>query len=351
MKQLRGICNQLMAILIATFILGCQSNSNNVPAPVKKYSEYTDLEKMNLKGDVIGLKDYEGGFYFFNERGMIDKTFFSGENSHYSFSLDVFNNDILTNRFYFFEDFNVNVEFKYDMNSFLVEEISSGTNNSSKKIYKNDKNGFPIEVSDETYKDVKYWNNGTLDSSKTIFFDEKFGGLYNKFLDGRCIIFKNSQGIENFKYTLDSKGNDIKKITINDQGIITDSSERIIIYKGEDLSKYIRDYVNVVSKLTKTDGTFSFNKNIDNNTTDNYQEQPQQKEKIMCSRCGGTGQKICDNCYGKGETRCYRCNGTGFASDGRRCIYCNGGFEKCTRCYGKTRLSCDGCASRGYTNY
>ena len=137
----------------------------------------------------------------------------------------------------------------------------------------------------------------------------------------------------------------------NNQGIVTDSSERIIIYKGEDLSKYIKDYVNVVSKITKLDGRLSSYNNSDNNTSNNFQEQPQQKEKIMCGRCGGTGQKICDNCYGKGETRCYRCDGYGIASDGRKCIYCNAGYEKCTRCYGRTRLSCDGCASRGYTNY
>jgi len=343
-------CNQLMAILIATFLFGCQSNSNNAPAPVKNYSEYTDLEKMNLKGEVIGLKDYEGGFYFFNEKGMIDKTFHSTEDL-LSFSLYVYNNDILTNTFYFFENISVNVEFKYDTNSFLVEEISSSINHSSKKIYKNDKKGFPVEILNESFKDLNYWNNGTLDSSKTIFFDEKFGGLYNKFLDGRCIIFKNDQGTKNFKYTLDSKGNDIKKSTLNNQGIITDSSERIIIYKGGDLSKYIRNYVNVVSKLTKTDGTVSFNIKIDNNIADNFQEQPQQKEKRICSRCGGTGQKICERCYGKGETRCYRCNGTGIANDGRRCNECNGGYERCTRCQGRTRIDCDNCATRGYTNY
>ena len=49
MKQLRGICNLLLAILIATFILSCQSNIKDAPAALKKYSEYTDLEKMNLK--------------------------------------------------------------------------------------------------------------------------------------------------------------------------------------------------------------------------------------------------------------------------------------------------------------
>lgn len=71
----------------------------------------------------------------------------------------------------------------------------------------------------------------------------------------------------------------------------------------------------------------------------------------MCCRSHGIDKKICDGCSGSGEIRCYRCNATGVASDGRRCIYFNVGYNQCKKCYGRTKVSCNGCASRGYTNY
>lgn len=365
MKQLRVFCNQLMAILIAAFVFSCQSNNNNsASASMKKYSEYTDLEKMNLKGEVIGLKDYDDRFYFFNEKGMIEKVF-EGENSWRIY--DYANNRLL-NIFSCISGDNLFVDiFEYN-SDFLVTKTIFNLNDQEARIvynYKNDINGFPIEESDympaiDREAITKFYrNNFRLDSSyhyyRGVVTNKK---IYKEEREVKNTFFTELGEIDeknsiNYSYDLDSKGNNFKRESINLLGEV-DSVKRVILYKGDDLTKYSTIYKSIFSKMLRKGSSRNADNNLqydNNNSSNDVKEQPQQKEKIMCSRCGGTGQKICERCYGKGETRCYRCNGTGVANDGRKCIYCTGGYENCTGCQGRTRISCDGCASRGYTNY
>jgi hypothetical protein len=126
----------------------------------------------------------------------------------------------------------------------------------------------------------------------------------------------------------------------------------VIKYRGEDITHYVNTLIEMQSLVHELGSNKLAPINDYNTESNNYnQTAPIEKEKIMCSRCGGTGQKICDGCSGSGEIRCYRCNASGVASDGRRCIYCNVGYNQCKKCYGRTRVSCDGCASRGYNSY
>ena len=84
MNAICGSCDMCVRdfdlnILIAFAILLFSCNSDkNVSLKTKKYSEYNDLEKMNLKGDVIGYIDIEyskdttfSRFTFINENGNV----------------------------------------------------------------------------------------------------------------------------------------------------------------------------------------------------------------------------------------------------------------------------------------
>jgi hypothetical protein len=347
-----------MAILIATFLFSCQSNSNNAPAAVKKYSEFTDLEKLNLNGDVVGLQDYRSNtFSFFDSKGMKEKSYTENENS-YDYSLYVYAGEKLASYFnFYFDKSSIRTDFKYDTSSFLINEASISSNKKFwGKTFLNNKDGFPLEITDEIIKEKNFWNKNQLDSSISII--PYFGKFVNKYINGRCVESITPKGkIEKCQYRFDSYGNDYRKLIFDDKGGLIDSVERIIVYKGEDLSKYVNNFIKAVSSVNKTnrdnnESQVKANNDLNASSSNNdIQPQIPKEEKVNCSECGGSGQKICEKCYGKGETRCYRCNGTGVASDGRRCVYCSGGYEKCTRCYGKTRVRCDDCGGRGYKNH
>jgi hypothetical protein len=357
-----------MAILITTFLFSCQSNNKNSPTYVKKYSEYTDLEKMNLKGGVIGIDDYHYPcsnnnncylFTFYNEGGNIEKTFDSRDDQLILEQNIYLNNRLQNNiRYSYFNIANVNNSiyyFKYDSNFNLQKRTiyDPADRSTYEAMYFYDENGFPKEEIEAESKKLTFWSNGNLDSI-SAFFNNKLS-FKEYYLNGRIVkrlIYSldgdkiNTNDSYTCTYFLDKNGNDIKLVNTYFNGK-KDSLFRKIFYKGDDISIYYDKYIELVVKIN----SIGYNNVGENNSYNDFQEQPQQKEKIMCNRCGGTGQKICERCYGKGETRCYRCNGTGVANDGRKCIYCTGGYERCTGCQGRTRISCDGCASRGYTNY
>lgn len=371
MKQLRWICNQLLAILIATFVFSCQSNINEAPQSVKKYSEYTDLEKNGLKGEVIGVANYnisdcENCYYFtfYNEKGNIDKEFDNRANEflmsrHYIYLSNILRNQI-NNQLFNNSKLSTDIDYLNYDSSFCLQSRTSYSSSDDKILntkYEYDKYGFPKEEITDDFKEKFYWNNGTLDSQILIAYNQVYSKkVYIKNRLSQEIFFDDKGNINeaisnNYKYKFDTYGNDIKFIRTSFKGTI-DSCERVIIYKGGDLTKYFKAYMELQMRMYQISGNQGGILNTtDFETENNYQQQPQQKEKIMCSRCGGTGQKICDGCSGSGEIRCYRCNATGVASDGRRCIYCNVGYNQCKKCYGRTRVSCDGCASRGYNSY
>ncbi len=380
MKQLGGICNQLMAILIATFVFSCQSNSKSDPAPTKKYSEYTDLEKMNLKGDVIGFSEYDSetsdhtSFKFINNGNISNEFLYfplQADGSHlYSYTTYIFDESLLLFKLEHgrggSDEYIKHYEkYSYEKN-LLVKIIAYGDGWTERTIIGYDNSGYPkkeirIYQSDDKFNEVYYyWKDGRLDS--TIRFFGKILKDKNYYKDGRVIkkIDYNEDGSINndyscnFEYKLDRFSNDTARVQKDLSGKVIEGGvqTRVIKYRGEDITHYVNTLIEMQSLVHELGSNKLAPINDYNTESNNYnQTTPIEKEKIMCSRCGGTGQKICDGCSGSGEIRCYRCNATGVASDGRRCIYCNVGYNQCKKCYGRTRVSCDGCASRGYNSY
>jgi hypothetical protein len=297
MKQLRRICNQLMAILTATFILSCQSNLKVAPQAVKKYSEYTDLEKNGLNGEVIGVSNYsisdcENCYYFtfYNEKGNIDKEFDDRENDFLISRHYIYLSNILRNQIHNYLIRNVGLSsaidyLNYDSNFCLQSKTSylSIDNKIRKESYKYDKNGFPKEKID-LFKEKYFWNNGILDSQILIADNKVFSKKY--FTKGRLtkeMIFDETGGLSkassyNYSYKFDTYGNDIKQIRTSFKGAI-DSFERVIIYKGGDLTKYFNAYMELQRRMYQISGNQGgILNNTDFETENNFQEQPQQKQ-------------------------------------------------------------------------
>lgn len=365
MKQLRGISNQLIVILIATFLFSCQFNSNNAPAAVKKYSEYTDLEKMNLRGEVIGFKNYSvlSSFDFFNNYGMVERSYLKIDGVNFFWiNLNVFSKGYMTSKITIYDNQQFSrISYLYDSSNYLLSEKEISQNSQpSITFYKNDSNGYPLEMESSGSKKVYYWNLGKLDSVYNYYENIVSTKIYyQNGRESKRVVYDKTGSVDKkyskkYVYYFDRFKNDVKFISTNLLGE-KDSAERIIIYKGDDLTKYENEFNKILSQVTKTHKSqiiVQDNQDISNrNSNGFFQSGPEQKEKINCSECGGSGQKICEKCYGKGETRCIICNGSGVSRDGRRCIYCSGGYEKCTRCYGKTRVRCDDCGGRGYKSY
>lgn len=272
MKQLRAVSKHLLTFLIVILLFSCQSDNKNATEFIKKYSEYTDLEKMNLKGEVIGLKDYDDHFYFFNEKGMIEKEFHN-ENiwSVYDYSnnrlLNIFSGNLGSGDLWL-TNFEYESGFILTKTSFdLIEQVSS-----YQYKYKNDVNGFPIEEffgfepNDKIASTKFFRNNLKLDSSyKYVMGDLSSKFIYADGREGKYIEFDDFGGVDkenscDFNYEVDIKGNDFKKKSIFLSGKV-DSAERVILYKGDDLTKYSTIYSTIFSNMLRKDNSSKSDKN------------------------------------------------------------------------------------------
>lgn len=275
----------LLYVIFGTIILklvSCKNNDktnqtlDNTSGKIKKYSEFTGLEKMNLKGDVVGIKDYGGfHFYFINNNGNIDKSYFYYDDKIKSFSTYLYTNDKLINVLHLHENIDNSIAcfnefFYYDNNSNLISRIQSYSigKEPDGQNFTYDKNGFPNETFNKNTGQLEsksYWNNGELDS--VYHYNEKMIlDNIEYFKNGRIIkflFFNNSGEIErnssrDYQYFYDRNGNDIKYITTSYLGF-KDSSERIIFYKGDEISNYLDRFQNLVTEITNT-GNRTFNK-------------------------------------------------------------------------------------------
>jgi hypothetical protein len=362
---------QIISLIAFTFLLfSCDSNNKITPAQIKKYSEYTDLEKSGLKGEVIGVANYSTSdcencyyFTFYNEKGNIDKEFDDRDKDflisrHYIYLSNILRNQI-NNYLIINGELSSAIDYlNYDSNFCLQSKTSylSIDNKIRKEIYKYDKNGFPKEKID-LFKEKYYWNNGILDSQILIADNKVFSKKY--FTKGRLakeMIFDETGNLSKassykYSYKFDTYGNDIKQIQTSFTGIV-DSFERVIIYKEGDLSKYYNAYIELEARMYQIKGKQSSVQ--DNNSFEyenNFQAQPRQKQWVNCKICHGTGLNICSECGGKGIRECSNCRGRGFYYDAQHssCNNCGGdGQVQCNQCYGKgNRGSCSSCGGRG----
>ena len=81
-------------------------------------------------------------------------------------------------------------------------------------------------------------------------------------------------------------------------------------------------------------------------------EEYQQRTKLKCLWCHGSGLESCSYCSGSGNSRlvCLLCDGTGKCSGGySACFSCNGrGFRACFHCDGAGIIRCDSCRGSGF---
>ena len=370
MKSTISLLGKLFSFFILLIFFYSCNNNEQKTSELKKYSEYNDLEKTNLNGDVICFQNYGGDFFnFINNSGNIDKTYFDVDGLK-SFTSYLYSNNKLINILHFGENsdnsiFSFNEIFEYDSNfnkKSRITSYSSGINPNG-EYFNYDSNGFPNETIDAITGIVtskQFWSNGKIDStysyddSKIIFKEYYEDGKRIKFLSFNRNGSLDKKHCRDYVYILDSYNNDIKYISTSYLGV-KDSSERIILYKGDDLSKYIEEFEKIVTEITNT-GNRAFDKMQDNlggNSINSNQDNTRSddiKQWVNCSHCHGTGIEECTTCYGKGKMQCGNCNGTGiWGYNNTRCVGCGGkGEVRCDYCYGKgNKGNCRYCYGKG----
>ena len=315
----------------------------------------TDLEKENLKGEVIFVSEDDGkSFTLYNEYGMNTRRFVAQERNNWFlddnsfFDKNKIKNKIdesvsngLTKKMIYEYTYNSNdnleqillkdisigsnsftAKYEYDLNGNLIKEISddgvqhieeiffySNKLDSSIRIVK-----FPNEIT--TY--INYFNNeGNRIIRSQVYSDNRklvsvTDYKYNENNDDSEEIYSDYSSNENnptitkttYEYNYDKNGNWIQRRVVNSDGE-TEITNRTIIYKGGDITPFIKKSDEIISsiknKTTNENNTESSNNNSqtesnDNSSSNTYQEPERQKqpEKVKCYSCRGSGD--CGEC-------------------------------------------------------
>jgi len=347
-----GLRSIIIGLIFSLSVVGCGSDGKSESKSFK-----TDLEKENLKGEVVFV-DNGWQHLEFNDNGMIIKEIY--------FSSDYPNS--IQELVYIYEANKIIKcidtrnpmdeglqEFvnSYSYNENLLSKIDHESNGNYIDEYYYNSSNLLIEYRmtmkyDQTvaiYSTKYYYTENKLDSSyfETTYPVDKFftktksyydkNGNKMKFIsitkDGistgyieykdnfeinRKIISKD--GTEEYKtsYVFDKNGNWIKKITTSNSGE-EQVEERKLFYKGDYYSNLL-DEINIHKQKIKSQTTNSSNSGViggggsnNNNETNNYQQQNNQQqnnqqqnnqqqntqsEKRKCGPCRGTGQ--CQKC-------------------------------------------------------
>ena len=361
---------ELLLLLIFLFdFASCNSKSK---------SPINDLGKQNLTGDVIGLKDGDF-FYFFNNKGNIDKAQMYIDNKVVTLVNYIYVDDKLDKVIQKVSNKEYIKIFSYDQNGRLILEMQDDGDDKTYGYKNYNSEGLLIQDStlyitirngvEEKSMNIHnyYYTNGEL--NRTEFYSEgkENEKMIETFKGGNLIRFEYDSKIFNFEYTNDSKGNWVQSKCIEDGKI----KNRIIYYKGQDLSEYEKMYneFNASISINNNPSTNSENNTIistDNNSNSsnsiNSTSTQNTQEKRKCYSCNGTGK--CSKCMkafrvhywaGKGpgwkdenETRpgkimCDDCHGAGviygrhpYGEDPeyKKCYVsaCNNGWKNCPEC-------------------
>lgn len=375
-------------MFILPVLLGCKSSQK----------PKTDLDKENLKGDVILVEEGES-LTFYNDQGNLSKSLIKGDD-FYDISTSDFVDGKITSkksssRFggintnelttYSYNDEGVIIsatyngkptKYVYDK-GLLSSEISFS--NSGKMVYKTNyfynNSGIDSIVSyyfdDISYMTVQYFNKDGLIDSVVLFNGSDYGsrkftgkniftydGKGNKIILIEISLDENSDQVKTekttYEYSYDPKGNWIQRKSFVD-GKEEEIVNRKVIYKGQDISEYEKKYNDFIVSI-KSKGS-NDNNGVINNSPSNTNEstrQPVQREKqwVNCRNCNGRGILICTSCTGRGSMKCDYCFGRGwkmYGTEKQTCNTCGGtGEKKCNSCYGKgNRGTCSTCGGRG----
>lgn len=380
-----------LSCLIGLFVLGCTSFPNS--SSVKKSK--TDLEKENLKGDVI-LVESDDVLTFYNDQGNKSKGFFQKED--YSLTtLDYIDGKITTktdnNLFTGYKDdittysYNEKGELVSSISNEIVQNylyengylkteklyVKNNKNRGSELTYYYNQNGeidstvMIVNWDDTKTIDISIFNRNGEVASNTYFnildsgirkmmsyslytYDDK-GNITSALVNsidentGQTTVKKTT-----YEYSFDPKGNWIQQRSFVD-GKEEEVVNRKIFYKGQDISKYENKYNDFIVSI-KSIGNNENNGGINKSSSNNNESTQQQKKLVNCGFCGGQGINKCGGCNGRGYNSCSKCFGKGwewYNSEKRTCYDCNGtGEKKCRDCSGRgNRGLCAECNGKG----
>ena len=308
----------------------------------KSYSAKNDLEKMNLKGNVIGLLNEKNEFYFFNKDGFIEKfiQYFGSDREVCAFQDYIYVENLLNKtigRLYIsdFVDENILTNYIYNKDKQLIKTSSpTKTLGNTYKYFFYDKDGklikdSSVNIKQDVPEDIEVYKYTYLKDEVAYYEHIKNGySEIAKFKDDFGEFYLSKKEIE-FEFSTDNIGNWVeKKKIINRKSIVRPEKSitytRLIFYSGEDISRYLDDYNRF--KSSKSGSTENHNTEI---TTE-------KKHLVTCGACYGTGQKTCLECGGKGKTRCQSCIGQPrLKADLSYCSDCGGSQSQfCYRCVG-----------------
>lgn len=369
-------------ISLTSFLYSC--------GDVKEITEKTDLEKMNLKGDVIGLDD-GNHFIIFNTIGNVEKRIYYsedvvGETSNYIYFENKLEKIIMKGQS---NDHDRITFCTYDSNNRLSKQSTENDRIVENNFFFYDNNGIPTKDSlvsfDKANPDKAavniinhYYIDGILVGQEGDFIGYKTKTTYKDGLESKVFIGDKTY---TYNYTYDLRNNWIQKKCIEDGEIY---SNRKVFYKGDDISKYEKMYNDFqATKSSNSSSSIDKNVGVSNNSisdnssnSSNNTQTPQQK----CYSCNGTGKcgkcsktfskpfykgngnyewrnesrlglLMCNDCHGRGHEQLKR--SAGGWEPGKDCYVrqCNDGWVACRDCNydgnGKSLGQCQKCKGSG----
>jgi hypothetical protein len=370
-----------------------------------KKKQKTDIEKENLKGDVMFI--HETYSYINNKQPIISITEFNNEGkkinecrqSEYEFTWDEYqyNNDGYLENVIHSELSNdklieVIKRYTYDDQNRLLKINPSeySTKSVYSKTFLYEKNELKRETTFENEKEVsciEYYYSSQKDSSlltnkiteyvqKNIYskdgkiietnvewlryppatttfynYDDKGNEIERKTQNQTGNNIDNSLTKLNYEY--DSKGNWTKK-SMEENGELQTTSTRKIYYANDELTSIRKELDNYRTKLLSKNQNSEIESQDNSNDKDNsssntYQQPERQKQWVNCSYCRGKGEIACTKCNGTTLEFCGTCGGRGTFNGPQTCYYCKGALKvKCTNCNGKGNQGrCPRCGGRG----
>ena len=380
-------------IMFILLLFSCQSRNNNLTIQ-KKYSDYTVLEKMNLKGDIIGFTNYDidttsfSNFSFINDDGNLFSSYIFAplqeDGSHlYEYTNFFYINNLLILKQTIRQGGDNNLSSEHEkysysekINTQIIKFWDEEPNEDINYVY--DKFNYPIKKKNTLLYGERYsgeeryfWTNKSLDSIIRFWR----GNIVEKqfFKENRLVrkidINENGEIIAEkfFDYKFDNFNNDVARYEKDVDGNLKDSVFRIIKYKGDDISYYVNKNIEIhllAHNLTSSKNSISNDYNItpDQSTTqNNYNNAPQQQEKRKCYSCNGTGQ--CPKCAKPQRVRYKQGESPNDHNESRFgmivCTQCGGNLmnfgadknKSCYLCKASGWLNCPECNSNGNGSY
>jgi len=178
-----------------------------------KHSNKNDLQKNNLKGDVIGLKEGDF-FYFYNDKGNIVKEFFNIDNKVASVIDYIYNDEKLDKVIQKVQDKDLIKTCSYDDKGRLILETEDEPDDKTYHYHNYNDNlliqDSSIYITTTNGKEKYFTNivnyfysNGNLNYTESYWLDKENNKNKQTFVDGRLIKIEYDSKIFTYKYKND----------------------------------------------------------------------------------------------------------------------------------------------------